>query len=401
MGNPEKDLKMVHVGGTNGKGSVTCMIASLLSAAGYRVGHFSSPHLHSYTERFTIDGQEIQPEHFKAYLDDIEGRIDLMARAGEEHPTEFEIMTALAFQYFKDSQVDLAVIEVGLGGIYDSTNVITPLVSVISSIDYDHTEVLGSTLAEIAQNKAGIIKAGIPVVIGPMPEEARKVIQSRTQSLKAPCFNLDSIKIIPTGRPGIEGQEIEIDLDGQRMEGVQLGLAGNYQLENLRLALGAIIILKESRFILTPMVLRDSLRNLQIPGRLEVLSQHPMVIVDVGHNPQAARALAESLSSILGARKKILLCGYLDDKDAGKALAYLGENTSRCIVSRPESDRATKWDRVAEEWNKTYPEIQCYVQEDIGKAVRLGIQLLDKEEYLLITGSFYLLDRARRQFTIA
>lgn len=401
MGNPEKDLKMVHVAGTNGKGSVTCLIASLLSAAGYRVGRFSSPHLHSYTERFTIDGQEIKPEQFKAYLDHIEASVELMERAKEEHPTEFEIMTALAFQYFKDAEVDLAVIEVGLGGVYDSTNVITPLVSVISSVDYDHTEVLGSSLEEIAQNKAGIIKAGKPVVIGLVPEEARKVIHSQAQSLNAPCFNMDSIKVTPTGRPGLEGQEIDIDLAGQKIERVQLGLAGNYQLENLRISLAAVIVLKDFGFNLTPQLLGDSLKNLKFPGRLEVLSRHPLIIVDAGHNPQAARALSQSLYSILGAQKKILLCGYLDDKNAGEALSYLGENTSRCIVSRPESDRAANWNRVADEWNKIYPEVPCYIQEDIEKAVRLAIQLLDREEYLLITGSFYLLDRARRQFTIA
>jgi dihydrofolate synthase/folylpolyglutamate synthase len=401
MGNPEKALKMVHVAGTNGKGSVTYLIASLLSAAGYRVGRFSSPHLHSYTERFTIDGQEIKLPRFKAYLDHIEEQVGQLLRVGKEHPTEFEIMTALAFQYFKDEEVELAVIEVGLGGVYDSTNVITPLVSVISSVGYEHTEVLGSSLEEIAQNKAGIIKTGIPVVIGSMPEEARKIIECQARALNAPCFNLDEIKVTLVRRPDIQGQEIDIDWAGQRIERVHFGLAGNYQLENLRLSLAAIMLLNESGFILTPQVLRDSLSHLKFPGRLEVLSRQPLVIADAAHNPHAAKALGESLNSILGAKKKILLCGYLDDKNAGEALAYLGENTSRCIVSRPESDRASKWNRVADEWNKIYPGTSCYVQEDIEKAVSLGVQLLDREEYLLITGSFYLLDRARRLFTIA
>jgi hypothetical protein len=193
-----------------------------------------------------------------------------------------------------------------------------------------------------------------------------------------------------TPLPDIQGQEIDIDWAGQRIERVHFGLAGNYQLENLRLSLAAIMLLNESGFILTPQVLRDSLSHLKFPGRLEVLSRQPLVIADAAHNPHAAKALGESLNSILGAKKKILLCGYLDDKNAGEALAYLGENTSRCIVSRPESDRASKWNRVADEWNKIYPGTSCYVQEDIEKAVSLGVQLLDREEYLLITGSFYL-----------
>ncbi len=401
MGSPEKDLKFIHVAGTNGKGSVTFITASLLSAAGYRVGRFSSPHLHSYLERFTIDGREINAGQFKEYLDHIQSLADKMVAAGEEHPTEFEVMTALAFQYFKDSEVDLAVIEVGLGGVYDSTNVIIPMVSAITGIDYDHTGVLGKTLAEIAENKAGIIKAKIPVVQGAMSEEARKVIQEKAHIEDAPCFDLDTIKVTPNGQPGIEGQDIDIDFAGLEIAKVHFGIPGDHQLDNLRISLAIIRLLENYAFQVPIPDLRIALTQMKFPGRLEVVSQDPLVIVDAGHNPQAARALSGSLNNILGERKKVLLCGYLDDKDAQEALLPLGINTSKCIVSRPEGERARNWNRVAEVWNKIYPGIECYRQENIENAVQLGLELLTGDEYLLITGSFYLLDRARRKFTNA
>ncbi len=399
MGRPEKELKFIHVAGTNGKGSVTFITASLLTAAGYRVGRFSSPHLHSYLERFTIGGQQITAIQFKKYLDFIQCQVDKMIAAGEEHPTEFEVLTALAFQYFKDSQVDLAVIEVGLGGVYDSTNVITPLISVITGVDYDHTAVLGETLTEIAENKAGIIKPGIPVVAGTMGEEAWKVIQSRADTKDAPCFELDAVKISPCGHPDLEGQNINIEWAGQEIAEVHFGLIGDHQLDNLRLALAIISLLEKYSFTISAADIIKALEHMKFPGRMEVVSYNPLVIVDAGHNPQAARALSISLNTILGERNKVLLCGYLDDKDAEEALIYLGVNTSKCIVSRPEGERATKWYRVAQLWNKIYPEIECYLQEDIEHAVKLGLQLLGDDEYLLITGSFYLLDRARREFT--
>lgn len=400
MGSPEKELKCIHVGGTNGKGSVTFITASLLSAAGYRVGRFSSPHLHTYLERFSIDGRKISLSQFKGYLDYIQSQADKMIAAGEEHPTEFEVLTALAFQYFKDNEVDLAVIEVGLGGVYDSTNVIIPLVSVITGIDYDHTAVLGKTLAEIAENKAGIIKAKIPVVLGVMSKEAQEVVQARAQMEDAPCFDLEQIKLIPNGPAGLEGQDIDIFFAGQKVR-VHFALAGDYQLENLRVSLAIISLLEDYAFKVPVPDLINALKEMKFPGRMEVVGYDPLVIVDAGHNPQAARALSASLNNILGERKKVLLCGYLDDKDAERALSYLGVNSSKCIVSRPEGERAKNWDRVAELWNKIYPGIECYRQENIEQAVQLGLEILTGDEYLLITGSFYLLDRARRQFTNA
>ncbi len=273
------------------------------------------------------------------------------------------------------------------------------MVSVITGIDYDHTAVLGKNLAEIAQNKAGIIKPGIPVVVGEMNNEAFRVIREKAFREHAPCFDLDTIKVTPNGHSGIEGQEIDIHWAGKHLAGVHFGLGGEYQLANLRISLAIIGILENRGFRIEIPALIDTLKQMKFPGRMELVCREPLVIVDAGHNPQAAWALSGSLNNILGERKKVLLCGYLDDKDAQGALSYLGLNTSKCIVSRPEGERANKWDRVAMLWNIMYPEIECYIEEDIEKAVKKALEVLADDEYLLITGSFYLLDKARLEFT--
>lgn len=188
MGNPHLKIPCVHIAGTNGKGSTSLLIAAILSCAGYRVGRFTSPHLHSYFERITINGQEIPGSDFVDYLDIIDNCVAHLTARGVEHPTEFEVLTAAAYQYFADQEVDIAVMETGLGGRFDSTNVIVPLLSVITSIDYDHTAILGNTIEEIAYNKAGIIKRKVPVLVGQLPEDALRVVKDYADDLQAPLY---------------------------------------------------------------------------------------------------------------------------------------------------------------------------------------------------------------------
>jgi len=398
MGNPEKNLKCVHVAGTNGKGSVSLLIASIISEAGFKVGRFSSPHVHSYLERFTIDGQKISSRQLKDYLDLIQAKIDIMLSEGDEHPTEFEVLTALAFQYFKDNNVDLAVVEVGLGGLYDSTNVIIPLVSVISGIDYDHTSILGKTLQEIAANKAGIIKHKVPVVRGKMNGEAVKVIEEKAALKETIVYPPELVQVIAHGRPGLGGQDVDIYYDGMEIEQVRFALLGDYQLNNLAVSLTAVLVLGQHGYAVSTRDIINVLGRVKFPGRLEVVSQSPLVIVDAGHNPQASSAVAVALQHILPGRNKVLVCGCLDDKDADEILIHLGENTSKCIISRPEGNRSEDWRLVGELWNNIYPEIVCCMEEDIETAVKMALDLLSEDEFLLITGSFYLIDKARQLF---
>lgn len=399
MGNPEQNLKYIHVAGTNGKGSTSLIIADILIKAGYRVGRFSSPHLHSYLERFTVNGQEITEESMKLILDRIEKDIEAMLKIGEDHPTEFEVLTAIAFQYFLNERVDVVVLEVGMGGSYDSTNVIKPEVAVITGVDYDHTAYLGTTLTEIATNKAGIIKLGVPIIVGPMEDEALEVIEKQAGSLDAPLYPSSQIKITRIGSPTLEGQLLNIEGAYLKMSGVKFSLLGDYQISNLAAALRAIEVLIAKGYRVEEQGIRQSLNNLRMPGRLEVMQYCPLVIIDAAHNPQGAKALADSLENLLPDRKKILVLGMLDDKERDGTLSTLGRNTEMVIVTRPQGPRGGAWQEVQEKWQEIFPDIKAWPVENINEAVNKGLAMLSGDNYLVITGSFYVLDQARRVLT--
>ena len=398
LNNPQQNLAVVHIAGTNGKGSTSLMIADIISQAGYRVGRFISPHLHSYKERFTIDGQEIAVETLKCYLDQVEAAISAILMGGSDRPTEFEILTAVAFLYFRDENVDLAVLEVGMGGLYDSTNVIHPVVAVITSIAYDHTAFLGNTIEEIAINKAGIIKPGIKVVMGAMHEDAQNVIRQQADQQQAEVIPADSVQVNRVQPSDLQGQHIKLKSSFFKLNNAHFSLLGDYQLGNLAAAVSTVEILMEHNFKVEEKHLLEALTHFKMPGRLEVLQWQPLVIGDVAHNPQGAQALASSLQHLMPNRSKVLLCGFLDDKDVKTNLEALGNHTRAAVISRPKGDRANDWREISKIWKQLYPHKKDYEVESITAAVQKGLELLGEDEYLLITGSFYLLDEARQFF---
>lgn len=399
LGNPQLAIPCVHVAGTNGKGSTSLLISAILASAGYRVGRFTSPHLHSYFERITINGQEISGCDFNHYLDVIDNCIARMRANGKEHPTEFEVLTAVAYQYFADQKVDIAVMETGLGGRYDSTNVIEPLLSVITSIDYDHTAVLGNTLEEIAYNKAGIIKRGVPAVIGPLPEPALRVVADYAADMQAPLYSSALSQVVVGERQTLTGQYVNIATPTHSLDQVWFSLPGAYQRENLACALTAISVLEGQGWKVTDQHILNALYDAYIPGRLEMVSREPLVLVDAAHNPHAARSMSRSLHDLLPDRDRVLVCGMVNDKDAWNTLKYLGQNTCRCVITRPKGERGSNWYRVYEAWKELFPEIPVQATENIVEAVEQGIHYLQDNQYMLVTGSFYVLDQARRYFT--
>ncbi len=398
MGNPQQALQYVHIAGTNGKGSTALIIAEVLNRAGYKVGRFVSPHLHSYLERITIDGVEIGATKFWAILDEIDDHIRVMLDRGEEHPTEFEVLTAAAFRYFQLEQVDLAVMEVGMGGTYDSTNVITPRVAVITGVDFDHTAFLGDTIGEIAANKAGIIKPRVPVVIGPMDIEAYKVISQQAQAMQAPLFHSSDIKVIPSRPASLLSQEVDLEGPALQLKGVTYTMPGTYQRRNLAVALRALLVLRDQELEIDTNSIRSALAGVSNPGRLEVVCQSPLVIADAAHNPQGARALAESLHDLLPGRAKVLVLGLLDDKERAGVLAPLAENTRVVVVTRPQGSRSEAWQEVELVWRRDFPQIQVEIVESIELAVKRAVTVVTGGDYIVITGSFYVLDQARRLF---
>jgi dihydrofolate synthase/folylpolyglutamate synthase len=395
MGNPEQDYPCIHIAGTNGKGSVALIISTVLHQAGYRVGRFISPHIHSYRERFSVNNQDIKKHVLLDYLHKIEETLEKMSGQGCDRVTEFELLTAIAFQFFKDSEVDIAVLETGMGGLYDSTNVVSPLLSIITGVDYDHQSYLGNSLKEITLNKAGIIKPGVPVVVGAMDEIAFQVIRDRAEFQVSSLFPASLCQIKRQGDPGIDGQVVEIKCPGLEIDKIYFALLGDFQLQNLAVALISLMELKQQGYNIKDEHIINALSTLKHPGRMELISSNPPIILDVAHNPQAAKALSSSLHSLFPDRQRIMVCGMLDDKDSTAILQELGGDCRACVVTRPESQRGLHWQRVAEQWQHLYPDKEVWIEEDIEEAVKIGIRLLRPDEHLLVAGSFYILDRAR------
>ncbi|MEN6348582.1 MAG: folylpolyglutamate synthase/dihydrofolate synthase family protein [Syntrophomonas sp.] len=400
MGNPHEGQRYVHIAGTNGKGSTAFMISAILKQAGCRVGRFISPHIHSYRERFTINDAPIEEQLLLNYINLMEEKIMALQEQGfTSAPTEFEILTAIALQYFNDSQADIAVMEVGMGGLYDSTNVITPLVAVITGIDYDHSFFLGGTLEEIAANKAGIIKHKVPTVAGPMDNRALKVIENQAAEKESPLCHSSRVQVTSKSQPGIQGRYLDIKTSSFTMKDFFFPLLGEYQIQNLATVLTAVMVLKDNGIYINEEYFRTALSTLIIPGRLEITRHNPPVVLDAAHNPQAAEALANSLKELFPARKKVLLCGVLDDKDAQNILSPLTEETRAFIFTKPEGSRNKHWQRLESICRNLCPGREIYSEEDIYNAVEKGLNLIREDEFLLITGSYYVLDRARRYLT--
>ena len=349
-----------------------------------------SPHICSYRERFCINGAMISATELKRYLEQVLALVERLLENGTDHPTEFEILTAIAFQYFQDQNVDIAVLEVGMGGLYDSTNVVIPQVSVISSIDYDHVQYLGDTLEKIALNKAGIIKTGIPVVIGRLPAAATSIIAEQAAMKKAPLYRNSEIQII---RLGEDREELSIYHPGAYHFTTEFSLLGDFQLDNLATALTVIRLLDSRGFKVSSDDIKQALSMIKFPGRLQPISRDPLIIADAAHNPHGCSAVAASLERMWPGRKKILVTGMLDDKDADGALSELGKNTRAFIITRPQGERAGRWRRLAAAAKFRFPGALIIEEEDPIKAVEIGLGMLNQNEYMLISGSFYLLGK--------
>jgi len=393
LGRPQHDYATIHVGGTNGKGSSSLMLARVLAASGYKTGLFVSPHLHSYRERFQIDGEMISAEELAACLEQVDELLPQLAAEGFSHPTEFEVLTAAAFLFFSQKQVDIAVIEVGMGGLYDSTNIITPLLAVITNIELDHTAYLGNTIAEIAVNKAGIIKPGIPVVTAEKKDEALKVLAEKAREQGAELLIAPERVHAELITSTLHGQKVGLDDNGKQVE-VELGLSGSYQRDNLATVWVALDCLREQGLVIPEHLVVEALANSRWPGRLEVVSEEPLVILDAGHNEAGARALKTALAEMLPDRELVVVLGILDDKDAAPFLANLPIQTRAVVITRPDSPRANHWRERTHLAREYFSEV--YEVETIEAAVQQGLKLLRSQDYLLITGSFYVLDRARK-----
>ena len=392
-GNPHARIRTVHVAGTNGKGSTSALLAGILTAAGFRVGLYTSPHLISFPERIRIDGRQIPEDKVVELAQQIRSGY---AGEAEMRPTFFEVTTTIAFAWFAQEQVDIAVIEVGMGGRLDATNVITPLVSVITNIGIEHTEYLGTTLAEIAAEKAGIIKPGIPVVTAEGQPEAAAVIE-RTAAVKgARVIRLEREFRAENVSSGAEGA---FDYRGMSAsyQGLRLCMLGRHQVDNACLALAAIECLRDCGMDIGEGALRRGLERTQWEGRMERVWQKPDIYLDGAHNPASAKRLAETIRALLPAyRRLVLVIGILGDKDLRAIAAEIVPLAGLVVATRPEYSRALDVQTLAAELRKLHGSVLS--AETVGEAVQTARDRASEDDLILVTGSLYVVGDARALF---
>ena len=401
---PEEKISVVHIAGTNGKGSVFAFLSAVLQEGGYRVGRYISPTIHSYEERFQINGQEISPEKLEKYYVRMERAMEQMERTQQpslRQPTLFEVETALAFLYFAEEQVDVALIETGMGGTDDATNVIEhPLLTVISSVSYDHKAFLGDTLEEIAGEKAGIIKENVPVVVEENVPEVCRIMQETAARKHAPCT------LIRAADYQVETESVTGSTFIWKKHRFSIFLPGQHQISNAVTALAAAEELMErlpsegrrklepgenARFIpaadkrLGWPEMERGLANARWPGRLELLGERPYTFRDGAHNPDGARKLAQFLEKHFTNRRIIYIMGVLKDKEYEKMLAELMPLASEIYTFRPHNERGLSGEVLAACAQRFGVPSHCC--QDVNEAIRRGREKAEQEDVIVICGS--------------
>ncbi|MDK2857382.1 MAG: dihydrofolate synthase / folylpolyglutamate synthase [Verrucomicrobiota bacterium] len=342
LGNPHHTLKCIHVAGTNGKGSVCAMVESVLRASGFKTGLYTSPHLFRFNERFRVSGQDISDSELEQLI------IDVEAAAGtlDTRPaTFFEISTAMAFEYFCREKVDYAVIETGMGGRWDATNVLQPVLSVITRIDLDHAEYLGTEIEKIAWEKAGIIKKGAPVICGPMPVEAEAVIYKEAAEKKVPILGSDEAVFFQRLESRRTDHLLNIEASGRQYHNVRLPLGGSFQVENCGVAVAALEDLSDIEGVRLQM--KKGLETVKWPGRFQMLSMRPPVIYDGAHNLGGARALSQTLEELFPKFANGFLFSFMKDKDIEGILKTFAPAVEKAWALTLPGDRAMKAEEIA------------------------------------------------------
>lgn len=392
LGNPHLQSRVFHVAGTKGKGSTAAMIASILRAQGYRTGLFTSPHLHSFRERIRVDGQPIGEEELTAVVEKVQPLVEQM----HQHEvvgriTTFELTTVLAFLYFVSKQVDYEVIEVGLGGRLDATNVVRPLVSILTSISLDHTAILGPNLRQVAWEKAGIIKPGGTVVSAPQASEVEEVIRQMCREQGARLVVLGREVCWYRQAADLDGQTLLIRTDqGDRR--LRIPLLGRHQCENAALAVAAVDQARSLGMEISPPSIAQGLACVSWPGRMQVLRRRPLLIVDGAHNVHSAAVLRETVREDLEYRRCILVLGTSLDKDIAGIARELSPLTDLAVATRSRHPRSASPDLVAREFASLGKAM--LVAEDVASAMGRALDVASPDDLVLATGSLFVVAEA-------
>lgn len=395
LGHPERNFPSVHVGGTSGKGSTSTFLARILGQAGYKVGLFTKPHLISVRERFVINDQMISPEDILTLLEQVKPLI-------QEKPTWFELLTALVFQYFSDQKVDIAVIEVGLGGTYDATNVLMPELSILTNVGLDHTEVLGDTVEKIAADKVGIIKPGRCAISGVEQPRVIQIVEERCSQVGAQlhlcgqAFNLTNWEPLP------DGSRFDFNKSGAELKGIELAVLGLHQAKNATLAIAAANLLQRKGYTIPNESIRQALKETKIPGRMEIFDTKPAILLDGAHSQPKMSALSQALRTTFGGQKRLTgLLSFSKGHDAAQSLQSLLPLLSRVVVTEfdVETDYGNKRAQDAEDLARLIhgmaPEMEIKVHRDPYQALKIAEEDSSTEDMICVTGSMFLAGQIR------
>lgn len=405
LGHPEKSFRSVLIAGTNGKGSTAATLASILLTTGQKIALYTSPHLVRVNERIRINGEEIPDDMFAQVYDEVETRVaDLLASGALPwHPSFFETLTAMAFLHFAHEGVQMAVLEVGMGGRLDATNVVEPVLTVITDVALDHQKFLGNTLAEIAAEKAGIIRAGVPVVTLPQHPQANDIIGNAI--LDRGALAVSAVKYVPPVSPGaalVMGEQPEgrnrypLVVMGEQIE-VDSPLPGRHQLRNLALAIAAAEELAAQGMPIGPTNIAEGIRNTRWPGRFQRIPAHddwPEMLLDVAHNPAGAWALRAALSERIGERPMVFVFGAMRDKAVAEMAEILFPLAHKVVATRAENPRAASPEEVRDAAGRTGAEIE--LEPDLVRALDKARQSTPKGGIVVVTGSIYLVGAVLR-----
>ena len=389
LGNPGKKIKTLHIAGTNGKGSTSSFLSTILIEAGYKVGLYTSPFLENFNERIRIQNIPVSDEKIAKATTKVKEAIDKMMEEGFSCPSEFEIVTAVGFVIFEEEKVDYLVLEVGMGGSFDATNVCTPIVSIITHIAMDHMQYLGETLGEIAFEKAGIIKKEITVVISPQEKEAKDVLKAVAKEKEAEIFS------VPSNYLNIEspilGEKFSCDTF-KELGTIEISLTGRHQIRNALTAVTAIMALRNNNLLkITNEEVKKGLHKTEWAGRFEIVSKKPFVILDGAHNEDGWQVFRDTVERKLSGKKKTLVLGILKDKEVDKALDILLPLAESVITIRPDNERAMS---AKELCNKI---LERGVRSRAANSIEetLSLALKENADVILYVGSLYMIGAAR------
>jgi len=399
LGEPHKKLKIIHVAGTNGKGSTCSLISSILQSNGYKVGLYTSPHLVDFNERIKINHKPIDRKKVSELLERIKPSIDKVANTPSHgHPTFFEVITSMAFLYFFEEQVDYLVLEVGLGGRLDATNVCYPLISVITHIDYDHMDKLGKSLKEIAREKGGIIKPEGIVISSKQYEEAYNEIKKIADEKNSLIYSVGreiNYKIVKSDIKGVV-----FDLKGiyHDYNNLHTPLLGRHQAENAVTAITAIEALKIRGANITEKAIRDGLEKVKWTGRLEIIQNNPTLVLDGAHNPSGIKVVRDTLKEIFSYHRLILVLAIFADKDYKKMIQIIASKADLIITTKAKNPRATPPQVIAKEAAQYIDKKKIITTENIPQAINCALSNSKKDDLICITGSLYTIGEAKKYF---